>query len=250
MLMATDIRLALDPALIGERVGLQLDPWQTSVVRERPHRGLWLCSRQSGKTTTALLMTLWTVLYEAPALVLIVSPSQRQSGEAFRSFMQLYHRLDGAPELRAESALRAELANDSRVVALPGTERTVRGYAGTKLIVIDEASRVEDELIAALRPMLATVDGSLIALTTPFGRRGWFYEAWTGDDPSWTRVRVPASECPRLSKEFLESELKALGGLAFAEEYDLAFNDSSLQMFPSALIEAAFNDPSVRPLWA
>ena len=110
MLMATDIRLALDPALIGERVGLQLDPWQTSVVRERPHRGLWLCSRQSGKTTTALLMTLWTVLYEAPALVLIVSPSQRQSGEAFRSFMQLYHRLDGAPELRAESALRAELS--------------------------------------------------------------------------------------------------------------------------------------------
>ena len=74
MLMATDIRLALDPALIGERVGLQLDPWQASVVRERPHRGLWLCSRQSGKTTTALLTTLWTVLYEAPALVLIVSP--------------------------------------------------------------------------------------------------------------------------------------------------------------------------------
>ena len=80
---------------------------------------------------------------------------------------------------------------------MPGTERTVRGYAGAKLIVIDEAARVEDNLIAALRPMMATVDGSLIALTTPAGRRGWFYDAWIGDE-SWHRVKVPASQCPRV----------------------------------------------------
>jgi hypothetical protein len=92
------------------------------------------------------------------------------------------------------------------------------------------------------------VDGSLIALTTPFGRRGWFYEAWTGDDERWTRVRVPAIDCPRLSKEFLDSELKALGGLAFSEEYGLEFNDASTAMFPSALIKRAFTS-EVRPLW-
>jgi hypothetical protein len=248
MLMAADMRVALDPGLLGERVGLTLDPWQVEVIRERPRRGLWCCSRQSGKTTTALLTTLWTVLYEAPALCLIVSPSLRQSSEAFRSFMQLYHKLDAAPALTAESALRCELENGSRVVSLPGTERTVRGFAGAKLIVCDEASRVDDALMAALRPMMATVDGSLIALTTPAGRRGWFYEAWTGGNDTWTRVRVPASDCPRLTKSFLDEERRELGAMRFSEEYELAFLEPDESVFPTHIIDRAFTS-EVRPLW-
>jgi len=109
--------------------------------------------------------------------VLIVSPSLRQSSEGFRSFMATYDRLDGVPELRAESLTRAELANGSRVISLRGSEKTIRGFAGVKMIVLDEAARIEDDLIAAVRPMMATVDGSLIALSTSFGKRGWFYEA-------------------------------------------------------------------------
>ena len=134
----------------------------------------------------------------------------------------MYHQLDGAPELKAESLTRAELGsgNGSRVVSLPGSERTVRGFAGAHLIVLDEAARIEPELIAALSPMMATVDGSLIALSTPAGRQGWFAEVWHDESQqNWKRVLVPATACPRLSKEFLDSELKQLGGLAFSEAY-------------------------------
>ena len=88
------------------------------------------------------------------------------------------------------SVLKAELANGSRIVALPGNERTVRGYAAADLIIIDEANRVEDDLISAVRPMMATSQGRLIALTTPAGKRGWFYESWIGDDS--------LAPCPRL----------------------------------------------------
>jgi hypothetical protein len=101
------------------------------------------CSK-AASLNAALLTTLWTVIFDAPALCLIVSPSLRQSGEAFRSFMQLYRKLDAAPAVTAESALRCEIANGSRVVSLPGTERTVRGYVGAKLIVCDEAARIDD----------------------------------------------------------------------------------------------------------
>ena len=66
-----------------------------------------------------------------------------------------------------QSILRAEFANGSRILALPGTEKTVSGYAAADLVVIDEAARVEDDLLAAIRPMLATSNGRLIALTTP-----------------------------------------------------------------------------------
>ena len=81
------------------------------------------------------------------------------------------------------SVLKAQMENGSRILALPGTEKTVRGYAQASLVVIDEAARVEDELIAAVRPMLAVSEGGgrLIALTTPAGKRGWFFDAWTGD---------------------------------------------------------------------
>lgn len=145
------------------------------------------------------------------------------------------------------SVLKAELANGSRIVALPGNERTVRGYAAADLIIIDEANRVEDDLISAVRPMMATSQGRLIALTTPAGKRGWFYESWIGDD-SWHRVRVFAHECPRISKQFLDEELRELGAQRFSEEYGLQFLDADEAVFPSAIIDAAFT-PEVVPLW-
>ncbi len=110
----------------------------------------------------------------------------------------------------AESALRLELANGSRLVSLPGTERTVRGYSGVALLVIDEAARVSDALYYSVRPMLAVSGGALLALTTPDGKRGWFYEAWSGAEP-WRRVEVKARDCPRISPEFLREERRVLG---------------------------------------
>jgi phage FluMu gp28-like protein len=145
--------------------------------------------------------------------------------------------------------LKVEFANGSRILALPGSEKTVRGFAGAALVIIDEASRVPDDLLAAVRPMLATrADGRLIALTTPAGKRGWFYEAWHGDG-DWMRVRVAASDCPRISKEWLAEELKELGAARFSEEYGLEFRDDDEAAFPVAVIENAFTT-EVKPLWA
>jgi hypothetical protein len=229
-MMADDLARAFDPVLFAQDCGLNPDPWQGKLLREQPRRALLLCSQQSGKTTTAGLMGLHRALYNSGSLVLIVSPSQRQSAEIFRSVMAFYRKLDGATELAAESVLRAEFKNGSRIVALPGTERTVRGYSGANLIILDEASRVDDDLIGGITPMLATTNGSLIALTTPAGKIGWFYDQWIGAD-DWTRVRVNASECPRISKEFLAEEMRRLGPSVFSQEYDLEFVDASDAMW-------------------
>ena len=133
-------------------------------------------------------------------------------------------------------------------MALPGDERTIRGYASVDLVVVDEAARCEDALVTAVRPMLAVSQGRLIALTTPAGKRGWFYEAWTGDD-SWHRVKVAATECPRISQAFLDEELRELGAQRFSEEYQLAWIDPDEAVFSSAIVDAAFSN-TVRPLWA
>src|SRR3954465_8856594 len=119
-MMARDLARALDPALIAYDAGITPDPWQAALLRARPRRSLLLCSRQSGKSTVTALTALDTALYQAPALILLISPSQRQSAELHRPVMQMHSRLDGAPALKTESALKAELENGSRILALPG----------------------------------------------------------------------------------------------------------------------------------
>jgi Terminase large subunit, T4likevirus-type, N-terminal len=251
MNIAGDIARMLDPVLFALDCGIECDPWQAEVLRLQPRRTLLLCSRQAGKSTVSALLGLWTAIYQPNALVLFVSPSLRQSGELFRTCMQFYQRLEDAPELIAESALRAQLANGSRIVSLPGSEKTTRGFSKATLIVVDEAARVEDALMAALRPMLATSEGGgkLVMLSTPAGTRGAFYEYWSSGRDDWHRVEVPASSCPRISKEFLDEELRQLGQMKFDEEYGLVWLDPEESVFPIAIVESAFT-PEVVPLWA
>lgn len=246
--MLVDLARSLDPSRIATDVGLNLDPWQRDLMRSNAKRVLMLCSRQSGKSTVAALIAISTVLQQPGSLVLLLSPSQRQSSEQFRTVMAYARQVTDAPAIRAESALRAEWANGSRIIALPGSEKTTRGYSGADLVIIDEAARVDDGLLAAIRPTLATkAKGRLIALSTPFGRRGFFYEAWIGPE-EWHRIKVSASDCPRISKEFLDEELRTLGALRFSEEYELTFVDDTTSVFSTTAIDRCFTH-DVRPLW-
>jgi Terminase large subunit, T4likevirus-type, N-terminal len=250
--LAGTLARAIDPVVFALDSGITPDEWQAELLRSTARRVLLLCSRQSGKSTVTAILALWVAIVEAPSLIVIVSPSQRQSAEALRSIMLFHARLAGAPPLIGESVLKAEFANGSRILAMPGVERTIRGLSGVAVIIVDEAARIDDELIAGVRPMLATSAGGgrLIALTTPHGRRGWFYQAWhdTADGNNWSRVRVSAEDCPRISQEFLTEELRELGPLRFSEEYSLAFVDNDEQVFPGAIIAAAFTS-EVTPLW-
>jgi hypothetical protein len=128
-MLGNDLAQALDPTLLAAACGYTLDAWQSELMRSTADRVLLLASRQAGKTFCTALMGLSTAVMQPGALVIIVSPSQRQSAEFFGTLLSLYHALDGAPELRQESALRATLANDSRILALPG--RDFRDHRGT-----------------------------------------------------------------------------------------------------------------------
>src|ERR1035437_11088243 len=89
------------------------------------------------------------------------------------------------------------MPNGSRIVGLPGTEPTIRGFSAVSLLLVDEASRVSDEAYLAVRPALATSDGALWLMSTPWGKRGFFYEAGTNGGPEWERILAPATECAR-----------------------------------------------------
>lgn len=246
-MLGADLAAALDPVRVMEAAGLRPDPWQEQVLRSSSNRLLLNCSRQSGKSTVTAALAAHDAIYRAPALVLLLSPSLRQSQELFRKVSAFFKSLTVAPVPEGDSALRLELANGSRIISLPGTEGTIRGFSGASLIVIDEAARVADDLYRSVRPMLAVSNGRLIAMTTPWGKRGFFFEEWAGDG-NWERLRITAEMCPRISKEFLDEERASLGGRWFRQEYECSFEENEEGVFRFEDIEAAFDD-SFTPLF-
>src|SRR5262249_54567097 len=145
-----------------------------------------------------------------------------------------------------ETALELTLANQSRVVGLPGNEGGIRGFSGVRLLLIDEAARVPDALYGAVRPMLAVSRGRLIALSTPFGKRGWYHDAWFAPE-AWERVRITADQCPRISPEFLAEERRALGERYFRQEYNCSFESVIDAVFSYEDIQNALSS-DVQPL--
>ncbi len=238
---AKDLALTFDPVLLARAAGIKPDPWQVKLLRSTSPRILLNCCRQSGKSTMSALLAVHTTLYRPGSLVLLLSPTLRQSQELFRKALAIYRALNRPVPAEAETRLSLELENGSRVVSLPGKEQTIRGFSAVALLVCDEAARIPDELYYSVRPMLAVSGGRLIALSTPFGTRGWWYEAWRSAEP-WERFEVPATECPRISPAFLEEERRTLGDWWFRQEYLCEFLDAQTQAFRREDIERAFED--------
>jgi hypothetical protein len=219
------------------------------LLREQDDRVLLLTNRQGGKSTVAAALALREALLSPPSLVLLLSPTLRQSGELFRDkVLRIFNALGRPVPPTRETALTLELANGSRIVSLPENESGIRGFSGVNLLVIDEAARVDNALYRSVRPMLAVSGGRLVALSTPFGKRGWFFDAWTGS-ARWERVRITAEECPRISPEFLAEERQALGERWYAQEYLCEFSDLTGSVFSHEDVTAAMS-PDVLSLFA
>src|SRR5215213_10060129 len=176
VMLADDLTLALDRVTFARALGLEPDPWQEDLLRSTANRTLLNCCRQSGKSTMTGLIALHRALYYPGSLILCLAPALRQSQELFGKVLGFYRDLGRPVSPQGERKLSLELQNGSRIVTLPGTEKTIRGFSGTSVLVLDEAARVEDELYFAVRPMLAVSGGALMMLSTPHGKRGVFYE--------------------------------------------------------------------------
>src|SRR5829696_4582619 len=174
--LAQDLKLALDRAAFANRLGLEPDPWQEDLLRSTSDRVLLNCCRQSGKSTMTGIIALHRALYHPGSLILCLAPALRQSQELFGKIASFYRDLGRPVSPVGERKLSLELENGSRIVTLPGTDKTIRGFSGVSLLIVDEAARVADELYFAVRPMLAVSGGTLMMLSTPWGKRGVFYE--------------------------------------------------------------------------
>jgi Terminase large subunit, T4likevirus-type, N-terminal len=246
-LLADDLRIAYDRVAFAVQLGIDPDSWQRELLRSGSERVLLNCCRQSGKSTMAGLIALHRALYRPGSLVLILAPAERQAKETFGKVAQAYRKLGHSVAPDSYRKLGMRLGNGSRIEALPGSEKTIRGFSGVDLRVLDEAARVDDGLYFAVRPMLAVSGGALIMLSTPAGRRGVFFEEWT-EGVGWERYEVPAEECPRISEAFLEEERRSLPRRVFDQEYRCVFVETEDAVFSFEDVAGA-TDPGVTPLF-
>jgi hypothetical protein len=232
MSLALDFSAALDPVvLFGQAFGLDALAWQRGYLREnRPT--VVLKGRQTGASTAAAALAIHTAVYGAAVNVVIVSPSLKQSTEiATRARIGL--RTLGVP-LTQDSSSMLRLSNGSRILSLPGTARSVRGWTA-KLLILDEAAFIEPATFVAARALVAT-GGRLVVQSTPAGEFGDFHELVEDEDPGWARFVVRSDEVPTISAEFLEAERRAMTADAYATEYECQFGRAGATLFTAERI--------------
>jgi hypothetical protein len=222
---------ALSPSLWAQEcLGFNADTWQKDVLDGSSKKVLLCCSRQSGKSSVAAILALHQALYRSGSLTLMVSPSLRQSSELFRRFVSYLDLLPNIPARNEDTKLSLEMDNNSRVISLPGTEGTIRGFSSVDLLIIDEAARVADDLYFATKPMLAVSRGRMLALSTPWGKRGWYFKEFS-EGRGWLKFTIPAIDCPRISPEFLEEERQSMPAAWFSSEYLCHFVEAEDSVF-------------------
>jgi hypothetical protein len=237
----------LTPVEFASSLGITLDDWQKNVVRSRSDRIQVVASRQSGKSMTAALYGLWWALYHEKTTVLVVSPSLRQSALLFKTILDFYKELGRPLPSYTENTSTLELNNSSIIVSLPGVEKTIRGYSDVGCLILDESSLIDEDLYYALRPTLAVSQGKILMIGTPHGRRGFFWDAYENGD-EFQKFRITADECPRISKEFLAQEMRAMGPDAYDAEYNCIFGENQAAVFRLDLIKNAIKDYPERDL--
>jgi len=241
---AASRRASLDE--VERRSGLRLDEWQRELALGDMST-LVLCGRQVGKTTAAAAAAVVEMMADERAHVVCVSPSLRQSQELYTRIARLVD-VVCADQVERSSAISVRLKSGAKCVSLPASEHTIRGLSAVTLLLEDEASRVPDELYAAVRPMLATTRGRHVMMSTPWGPRGHFYDEWRSG-VGWERITVRSSECTRIAKEFLEVEKQRLGARWYAQEYECEFVAAEDALFGDVLSRVVYESDGRDEAW-
>lgn len=231
--------------------GMEPDAWQHNVLTSTARQLILLASRQAGKSSTTAVLAAHQAVSEPGSLTLILSPSLRQSGELY---LKVRHVLDSlgdlAPAALQENATTLRLVNGSRVVSLPSSERTIRGYSAPALLIEDESARVDDRTFYATSPMLAASQGRHILLSSAFGRRGHFHTIWQDGGAGWERHMVTAHDIPhRIPPAWLEEQRAVMGSWFWEQEFLCIFKDAVDSFFRSEDIDDLADDTIV-PLFA
>lgn len=232
----------IDPTYTFEQAfGVAPLTWQVPYLWE-VRNAVILKGRQVGASTCAAALAIRIIRSQPKKLAAIVSPSMKQSTEVK---LRAKNGLEALGErLVIDSQTTVGLDNGSRILSLPGSAKSVRGWTAD-LLVIDEAAFLDPDTFLAARATVAT-GGRVIVQSTPAGPFGHFYDLFNSNDPTWAQFRVSSEDVPTISPEFLAAERATLGEDEYAQEYLGRFAQAGMGLVDpdrlNALTKAPTND--------
>ena len=218
---------------------MKLDKWQKQVLETKGNICL-RSGRQVGKSTIISIKAAEYALNNDDKTVMVIASVERQAIHIFLMILNYIEEND-ADMIKGRPTLSfIGLENGSKIFCFPTGEygHGIRGYT-VDLLIADEAAFIGDRVWTSITPMLAVTRGSIWLLSTPHGREGYFYRAFT--DSNFTKFHVSSEDCPRKDMEFLKREKERMSKLEYAQEYLGEFCEDLIQFIPDWLIEKCQN---------
>ena len=200
-----------DPLKFAERV-LNVRPWQKQrdileAVAHNRKVAVRSCNA-AGKTFTAAVTVLWWLMSYDNAIVITTAPSERQVKELlWREIRQLYmpHRdIIGGKLTRT----RLDFAPNRYAYGFStNTEDRFQGFhSGNILVVVDEASGVDEFIYYAISGILTSQNAKLLLIGNPHGLAGTFYDAFHKNRSQYHTVHISAFDTPAFTKAGITAE--------------------------------------------
>jgi Terminase large subunit, T4likevirus-type, N-terminal len=236
-----------DVAVFAQRVLRQpLWPHQAEAACSTAFITAIAAARRTGKTTLIETLAMWTCFRERNVKAVILSATQdsaRRVTEGIGQTLAASSLTRGA--VVDDFATRIRLTNGSEIVSLPASQRQIRGYGkGVKLLVIDEAGFVPEELWRAAQYVALDERGSgsrIVLAGTPWGGPDLFFrrahDAGNDGDPDHVSFSWTFRANPRLDHAYLERQRERVAPAEYAAEVLGEWGDSEGSLFPRSLLE-------------
>jgi hypothetical protein len=234
------------PLDLAAELGVALDPWQREALSTTVHDLLLLVTRQGGKGEVATFLSLDSLVNVPGSTTVVVARAERQAKRLLRRIKRRYQQLADVPAALTDNQYEFGLSNGAEVLALPGSEETIRGIEAVDLLIVDEAGLVSEELFNAIYPMLASTDGRCVAMSSARGARGWFWREFIGTDPDWHRTKITWKDIPRFKPDWIERTRRRMGELMFRQEFESEFLGDGTVF--RKIAEAATAEAQVKPI--
>lgn len=248
-------------------IGQTLFEWQSAVMRDNSRRIVINGARQAGKSTIMSGLVCHHAKFFPGSLSVILAPTLKQAQEDMGKIVNFISLDPDYPKLIKNNSEEIKLENRARILVLTATDDAARGFSNPDIILFDEASRIDDSVFNAVRPMITDNPFARIyEISTPNGKKGFFYKHY--NNPRWSRYQVRAPWYPIETSSGLElveyrdtilqddlhfffsprhynkkEQLESLQDLKkrqYEQEYCTEFVDAEDQVFAQDLIKAAF----------
>jgi len=202
--------------------------------------------RQTGKSMTIAIASIFEALKNPNGHIIIIAPTDRQSGELFNKITTFIKDKKIEIEVRTFTQRQMIMKNGCRISSFPvgDTGDNIRGMTANVLIC-EEAAFIKDSIVnQVMLPMVAATDGKIIKISTPFGVGNHFYKSFH-EDENYKTHHISWEEAVKVghfTQEFIDEQKTQCSSLEFQTEYEARFIAEQDEYFGHRLVESCIMD--------